>query len=73
MNIHNLILPAVCAAGLAAPAENLIYAPSGTSKDAKFGIYGSSASGAQTVRDDLFAGAGVLRVGGSLATTLLVR
>lgn len=37
------------------------------------GIYGSSASGAQTVRDDLFAGAGVLRVGGSLATTLLVR
>lgn len=66
MNIHNLILPAVCAAGLAAPAENLIYAPSGTSKDAKFGNYVYSADNRRTE-------AGVLRVGGSLATTLLVR
>lgn len=66
MNIHNLILPAVCAAGLAAPAENRIYAPSGTSKDAKFGNYVYSAGNRRTE-------AGVLRVGGSLATTLLVR
>ena len=48
MNIHNLILPAVCAAGLAAPAENLIYAPSGTSKDAKFGNYVYSADNWKT-------------------------
>lgn len=48
MNIRNLILPAACAAGLALPAENLIYTPSGTSKDAKFGNYVYSADNWKT-------------------------